>query len=61
MLRLAGSPNSQLSLTVPVPVARLLQEKVGKPFACELTDEGILFRPVDVDDDPEPPPWLRAT
>lgn len=43
-------------LTVPVSVMRQLPEHtLGRLFTCELTPEGILFRPAD--EKPEPPKW----
>lgn len=40
-----GEKDTRLALTVPQDLARLLHDQVGKKFTCELTEDGILFRP----------------
>jgi hypothetical protein len=39
-----GEPFMNYSLTIPTTIARELPKEIR--FYCELTDEGILFRPV---------------
>ena len=40
-----GEPFMNYSLTIPTTIARELPDEIR--FYCELTDEGILFRPVE--------------
>jgi hypothetical protein len=40
-----GDPFLNYSLTIPTMIARELPDDMK--FYCQLTDEGILFRPVD--------------
>lgn len=43
-----GEPFLNYSLTIPTMIARELPEDMK--FYCHLTDEGILFRPVESDE-----------
>lgn len=42
-----GFPFINYSLTIPAPIAEKLPEDMQ--FSCELTDEGLLFKPVSPD------------
>lgn len=57
--RKTGEPFTNYSLTIPVQIAEKLPD--GIRFTCELTDEGILFRPaVRVEDDAiSLPSWAK--
>jgi hypothetical protein len=57
-----GEPFRNHSLTVPSHLARLLPK--GLEFHCQLTDDGILYRPVKPQrrhDDDALPAWVDAT
>lgn len=51
-LRSANNKSGNLAITVPIAVSRALRAAgaEGSLFSCELTDDGILFRKVAVDD-----------
>ncbi len=46
-------------LTVPAQISRQLEPLLGALFYCELTDDGILFRPAfDGNTNVVPPKWV---
>lgn len=47
--RKSGEPFLNYSLTIPTNIARELPDDMK--FYCELTEDGILFRPVDEESD----------
>jgi len=49
----AGDPFVNYSVTIPTPLAEKILEDFldGVEFECELTDEGILYRPVEPRED----------
>lgn len=53
------TPFTNYSLTIPVQIAQKLPDTIR--FTCELTDEGILFRPVAKaeDDAISLPSWAK--
>jgi hypothetical protein len=52
-------PKNQYTFTVPAPVARAIVDAGIKIFTVELTDEGVLYRPVLTGPDDRPlPTWL---
>jgi len=57
--RRSGEPFMNYSLTVPTKIARELPKEIR--FYCELTDEGILFRPVEsgIGEGVELPAWAE--
>jgi hypothetical protein len=58
--RKSGEPFLNYSLTIPTNIARELPEDMR--FYCDLTDEGILFRPVAEDeiDGANLPAWAKS-
>lgn len=58
--RKTGEPFLNYSLTIPVQIAEKLPESIR--FTCELTDDGILFKPVTkVEEDTIPlPSWAKG-
>ena len=36
-----------MGLTIPAHIARQIGDQEGRFFVCELTNEGILFRPAE--------------
>lgn len=61
-LRRVGGQTSSMVLTVPAPEARQLQHLIGRIFRVELTEAGILFRPMPegvdpVLNEPDVPVW----
>jgi hypothetical protein len=56
----ADDPNSSLSLTVPYTIVAEAKLEPGMRFRAEITDEGILYRPVAVPPMEDPrPAWRR--
>ena|SRR5436190_16863707 len=54
-----GQPFINYSLTIPTPIAEKLPADMQ--FACELTTEGILFRPADEEVEAvELPTWAKG-
>lgn len=53
-----GAAFTNYSLTIPTPIAEKLPNDMR--FECELTDEGILFRPVGAPDAIDLPSWAKA-
>jgi hypothetical protein len=56
-----GGGTPTLVIGIPARLARdlLPQAQAGRVFVCELTDDGILFRPVP-DEPVEVPDWLQS-
>lgn len=53
-----GRPFMNYSLTIPAHIAEMLPEDLQ--FQCELNDQGILFRPVQSDEENvELPSWAQ--
>jgi hypothetical protein len=56
----ADDTRSSLALTVPKAVVNEAKLEAGMRFRAEVTDEGILYRPVDVGPMEDPrPAWRR--
>jgi len=54
-----GATFTNYSLTIPAPIAEKLPDDML--FECELTDEGILFRPAQASPEQvELPAWAKA-
>lgn len=54
------SGRNALSLHIPSELARIAGVEAGMVFAAEVTDDGILYRPVDVPPMHDPrPSWRR--
>jgi hypothetical protein len=54
-----AKPKNQYTITVPAPVARAIVDAGIKVFTVELTEEGVLYRPVLTGPDDRPlPTWL---
>lgn len=54
-----GEPFLNYSLTIPTNIAKELPSDMR--FSCDLTDEGILFRPVDEQEGSETlPDWAKS-
>ena len=51
----AGQPFVNYSLTIPTDIARHLPDDVA--FTCEVTDEGVLYRPALAPAAPALPVW----
>jgi hypothetical protein len=55
----AGEPFINFSLTIPTPIAEKLPKDMQ--FSCELTADGILFRPVEGSAEVvELPDWAKS-
>lgn len=50
-------------LGLPNEVGRTIDHLVGKAFTCHVTDEGILFRPIELGPPVgiDLPPWAKKT
>ena len=64
-LRVQGRPRegyAAYTLTVPATICRLLPAALaGALFTCELTDDGILFRPLSAPNNSSAEPeWVKA-
>ncbi len=62
LLKSSGNPaHPGLALTFPIDLAREHGLTAGLEFTCEITDEGILYRPVGpvARNDPRPA-WMRS-
>jgi hypothetical protein len=56
----SGTGNVVTSVTIPKPIAEALERVGVKAFDFELTEEGVVLRPVSLDDANERlPAWLR--
>jgi len=53
-----GTPYLAFALTVPPGIARQLAKDLE--FKCELTNDGILYRPVERRPGAELPPWASG-
>lgn len=56
-----SSKSGQVNVTIPTETARSLKSIIDQVYRVELTKEGILLRPVEVETEtppPIPPPWL---
>ena len=52
-------PKDQYTLTVPAPIARALRDAGITQFAVDLTEDGIVYRPVLTGPEDRPlPTWL---
>ena len=65
-LRRVGGETSSLVLTVPAATARQLEHLLGRLFSVELTEAGILFRPLPAGQEPQleppaPPEWVNGS
>lgn len=53
-------PVPQYTFNIPVRLARHVGHMVGHSFSVEWTEEGILFRPLDLPTGSEPlPAWVK--
>jgi hypothetical protein len=56
----ADDPTATLTLTVPRTIVTAAQLEPGMRFRVEITDDGILYRPIDVPPMEDPrPAWRR--
>lgn len=50
--------NANAKLTVPAEISRMCEEAGVREFTCELTEDGILYRPLKRDEQ-KVPGWLK--
>jgi hypothetical protein len=56
-----GKGSGVALLTVPTALAGEINGMVGRLFACELTEDGILFRPMPAAPPPgDTPAWAKG-
>ena len=53
-----GAKHDAYALTVPVSIARLLTASSQTEFTCELTEDGLLFKPAQIAAT-KLPSWMR--
>jgi hypothetical protein len=54
----SGKGYLQCVLGVPVEYARLLKD--GQKFICRLTEDGVLYSPIDATDVDPIPSWVKS-